>query len=138
MFVLICRYLYYLLNTFGLTQISVSKMMINMYILVILRFRLYTMNFSRVTHIFMVYTSLYASVYTKRIQVTNGIIPWFYPTALRRVQITPKTSTNITQYLYSRGPVRQVCLVLLLLTNQLAGFPRQFRSASHTSVTYSP
>ena len=44
----------------------------------------------------------------------------YYPTAPRRVQITPKMSTNITPYLYSRGPVRQVCL---LLTNQLAGFP---------------
>ena len=32
----------------------------------------------------------------------------YYPTALRRVQITPKTSTNITRYLYSRGPVREV------------------------------
>ena len=32
----------------------------------------------------------------------------YYPTALRRVQITLKTSTNITRYLYSRGPVRQV------------------------------
>ena len=32
----------------------------------------------------------------------------YYPTALRRVQITLKTSTNIMQYLYSRGPVRQV------------------------------
>ena len=32
----------------------------------------------------------------------------------------PKTSTNITWYLYFRGPVRQV---YLLLTNQLAGFP---------------
>ena len=31
----------------------------------------------------------------------------YYPTSLRRVQITPKTSTNITRYLYSRGPVRQ-------------------------------
>ena len=31
-------------------------------------------------------------------------IPNYYPTALRRVQITPKTSTNITRYLYSRGP----------------------------------
>ena len=31
-----------------------------------------------------------------------------YPTALRRVQITPKTSTNMTRYLYSRGPVRKV------------------------------
>ena len=38
----------------------------------------------------------------------------------RRVQITPKTSTNISRYLYSRGPARQVCL---LLTNQFAGFP---------------
>ena len=35
----------------------------------------------------------------------------YYPTAPRRVQTTPKTSTNITRYLYSRGPVRQVsCL----------------------------
>ena len=33
---------------------------------------------------------------------------FYYPTSLRRVQITPKTSTNITRYLYSRGPVRQV------------------------------
>ena len=32
----------------------------------------------------------------------------YYPTTLRRVQITLKTSTNITRYLYSRGPVRQV------------------------------
>ena len=47
----------------------------------------------------------------------------YYPTALHRVQITPKTSTNITRYLYSRGLVREVFLVLLLLTNQLAGFP---------------
>ena len=34
--------------------------------------------------------------------------PTYYPTALRRVQITLKTSTNITRYLYSRGPVWQV------------------------------
>ena len=34
----------------------------------------------------------------------------YYPTALCRVRITLKTSTNITQYLYSRGPVRQVFL----------------------------
>ena len=33
---------------------------------------------------------------------------YYYPTALRRVQITLKTSTNITRYLYSSGPVRQV------------------------------
>ena len=33
---------------------------------------------------------------------------FYYPTSLCRVQITPKTSTNITRYLYSRGPVRQV------------------------------
>ena len=44
----------------------------------------------------------------------------YYPTPPCRVQITPKTSTNITRYLHSRGPVRQACL---LLTNQLAGFP---------------
>ena len=50
----------------------------------------------------------------------NGIALYYYPTTPRRVQITPKMSTNMTRYLYSRGPVRQVCL---LLTNQLAGFP---------------
>ena len=33
---------------------------------------------------------------------------------------------NNTRYLYSRGPVRQVCLVLLLLTNHFAGFPAPF------------
>ena len=33
-------------------------------------------------------------------------MPLYYPTALRRVQIMTKTSTNITRYLYSRGPVR--------------------------------
>jgi len=38
-------------------------------------------------------------------QVTRII---YHPTALRRVQISPKTSTNITRYLYFRGPVRQV------------------------------
>ena len=32
----------------------------------------------------------------------------YYPTALRRVQITLMPSTNITRYSYSRGPVRQV------------------------------
>ena len=32
----------------------------------------------------------------------------YYPTALSRVQITPKTSTNITRYSYSRAPVWQV------------------------------
>ena len=32
----------------------------------------------------------------------------YYLTALRRVEITPKTSTNITRYLHSRRPVRQV------------------------------
>ena len=60
-----------------------------------------------------------------------GSITIYYPTALGRVQITPKTSTNITRYLYSIGLVRQDCLVLLLLTNQLAGFntPIPFRFA---------
>ena len=32
----------------------------------------------------------------------------YYPTALHRVQIMPKMSTNIMGYLYSRRPVRQV------------------------------
>ena len=39
---------------------------------------------------------------------TDDNISYHYPTALRRVQITPKTSTNIARYLYSRAPVRQV------------------------------
>ena len=38
----------------------------------------------------------------------RGIALFYYPTALRRVQIVPKTSTNITRYLHSRGLVRQV------------------------------
>ena len=33
---------------------------------------------------------------------------FYYPTALRREQITPKRSTNDTRDLYSRGLVRQV------------------------------
>ena len=33
---------------------------------------------------------------------------FYYPTALRRVQITSKRSTNVTRDLYSRGPVKQV------------------------------
>ena len=45
---------------------------------------------------------------TNRIMWITFHIHQYYPTALRRVQITPKTSTNITRYLYSRGPVRQV------------------------------
>ena len=37
-----------------------------------------------------------------------GVDKYIYcPTALRRIQIAPKTSTNITRYLFSRGPVRQ-------------------------------
>ena len=35
-------------------------------------------------------------------------VVFYYPTTLRRVQITPKTGKNITRYLYSSGPVRQV------------------------------
>ena len=54
----------------------------------------------------------------KRVTIKNILI--YSPTALRRVQITPKTSTNITRYLYSRGPV---FTGFLPLTNQLAGFP---------------
>ena len=59
----------------------------------------------------------------------------YYPTALRRVQITPKTSTNITRYLYYRGPVRQVSCRWPI---SYLDFPRQFRSASHTFVIHSP
>ena len=36
------------------------------------------------------------------------IILCYYPTALRRAQIRPKTSTNIMRYSCSRGPIRQV------------------------------
>ena len=32
----------------------------------------------------------------------GGSSQLYYPAAVRRVQITPKTSTNITRYLYSR------------------------------------
>ena len=47
---------------------------------------------------------------------------FYYPTTLRSVQITPKTSNimRFTRYFYARRPVRKVCL---LLTNQLARFP---------------
>ena len=58
----------------------------------------------------------------------------YYPTALRRVQITLKTSTNITRYLCSRGPVRQVSCHWPI---SYLDFPRQFRSASHISITHS-
>ena len=61
-------------------------------------------------------------------------IHFYYPTALRRVQITPKTSTNITRYLYSRGPIRQVSSYWPI---SYLDFPRQFHSASHTSITHS-
>ena len=50
-------------------------------------------------------TSGHTPQYGPHVQVNNT---FYYPTVLRRVQITPKTSTNITRYLYSRGPVRQV------------------------------
>ena len=43
-----------------------------------------------------------------KIVVTVNNSKFYYPTSLCRVQITPKTSTNITRYLYSRGPVWQV------------------------------
>ena len=33
---------------------------------------------------------------------------YYYPTALHREQIMPKTSANNTRYLYSRGPVRNM------------------------------
>ena len=54
-------------------------------------------------------------------RLPHSIIPnILLSTARRWVQVAPKTSKNITWYLFSRGPVRQVCF---LLTNQLAGFP---------------
>ena len=58
----------------------------------------------------------------------------YYPTALRRVQITLMTSANITRYVYSRGPVRQVSCHWPI---SWLDFPHQFRSASHTFITHS-
>ena len=80
------------------------------------------------TYLWFLHRSVTCVFYIELIQL---IYRYYYPTALRRVQITPKTSANITRYLYSRGPVRQVCLSLLLLTNQLAVFraPIPFRFA---------
>ena len=46
--------------------------------------------------------------YSITVIVISSLFALYYPTALCRVQITPKTSTNMTRYLYSRGPVRQV------------------------------
>ena len=45
--------------------------------------------------------------------ITYPFIPcatneYYYPTALRSVQMKPKTSTKITQYLYSGGPVGRI------------------------------
>ena len=102
---------------------------------------------SRISHFYLAFNSRNFFLLLSRISnvpyrlpyLQASVLPYisYYPTAARRVQITPKTSTNITRYLHSRGPVRQVCL---LLTNQLTGFRflRQIRSASHTSVTHSP
>ena len=44
----------------------------------------------------------------KKLRVSSENNIFCYPTALRRVQIKPKTSANILRYLYSRGLVRQV------------------------------
>ena len=44
----------------------------------------------------------------KKLRVSSENNIFCYPTALRRVQIKPKMSTNIMRYLYSRGLVRQV------------------------------
>ena len=49
---------------------------------------------------------LYASKRPDDLKPVDSL--FYYPTSLCRVQITLKTSTNITRYLYSRGPVRQV------------------------------
>ena len=65
-----------------------------------------------------------------------GVNMIYYPTVLRRVQITPKTSTNIARYLHSSGPVRQVCL---LLTNQSKyGTTRKNTTKSHVINFDSP
>ena len=64
----------------------------------------------------------------------GSFMVYYYPTALRRVQITLKTSTNITRYLYSRGPVKQVSCHWPISS---LDFPRQFSSASHTSIALS-
>ena len=63
----------------------------------------------------------------------KAYLMFYYPTAPRRVQITPKTSTNITLYLYSRGPVRQV----LFDVDQSVSFPRQFPSTPKGVTTLS-
>ena len=46
---------------------------------------------------------------------------YYYPTALRRVQITPKTSSNVTRYLYSE--------------DQFDSFSRNARATNWTEVT---
>ena len=45
----------------------------------------------------------YSFLFCKR-----NVTAFYYSTAFSRVQITPKTSTNIPRYLYSRRPVWQV------------------------------
>ena len=57
---------------------------------------------------------------------------FYYPTALRRVQITFKTSTNITRYLYSRFPAIDQSVSLISHTNSVP-----LCSASHTSIALS-
>ena len=44
----------------------------------------------------------------------------YYPTVLSRVQITPKTSTNISRYLYCRKPVLQVVEVRAIIASYAA------------------
>ena len=52
--------------------------------------------------------ALWFMFFLKDILIIFRSLRFYYPTALRRVQITPKTRTNITRYLYSRLPVRQI------------------------------
>ena len=50
-----------------------------------------------------------------------------YPTPLSRVQITREMSTNISQYLYTRRPVKQVSVVFKSARNAKRGSKAGFR-----------
>ena len=71
---------------------------------------------TKITSVFMVHGTVHLGALPRtRPQLNTGLaainkttkIGFYYPTSLRRVQIRPKTSTNIPPYLYSRGPVRK-------------------------------
>ena len=58
------------------------------------------------TYVYVYCVCWYICILPRNVMGIQEDMPLYYPTALRRVQILPKTSTNITWYLYSRGPVR--------------------------------